>query len=121
MIALKDMAGLLTPYAAQELIPALKETVNVPIHLHTHDTSSIQSATYLKSIEASVDVIDVALGGLSGYRPHQGNRATGLRLVGTGLLPHTMPMTQGQQRRRRGGPNMYSRGKVQSRRGRRHR
>ncbi len=66
MIALKDMAGLLTPYSAQELIPALKETVNVPIHLHTHDTSSIQSATYLKSIEAGVDVIDVALGGLSG-------------------------------------------------------
>ncbi|MCK0130794.1 pyruvate carboxylase [Flavobacteriaceae bacterium F08102] len=66
MLAIKDMAGLLTPYAATELVTALKETVKVPIHLHTHDTSSLQSATYLKAIEAGVDVVDVALGGLSG-------------------------------------------------------
>ena len=66
MIAIKDMAGLLKPYAATELVSALKSTVSVPIHLHTHDTSSIQSATYLKAIEAGVDVVDVALGGLSG-------------------------------------------------------
>jgi len=66
MIAIKDMAGLLKPYAATELIKALKDTIKVPIHLHTHDTSSIQSATYLKAIEAGVDVVDVALGGLSG-------------------------------------------------------
>ncbi|WP_310992987.1 pyruvate carboxylase [Aequorivita marina] len=66
MIAIKDMAGLLKPYAANELVSALKDTVNIPLHLHTHDTSSIQSATYLKAIEAGVDVVDVALGGLSG-------------------------------------------------------
>ncbi len=66
MIAIKDMAGLLKPYAATELVTALKDTVNLPIHLHTHDTSSLQSATYLKAIEAGVDVVDVALGGLSG-------------------------------------------------------
>jgi pyruvate carboxylase len=66
ILAIKDMAGLLKPYAAYELITALKETVNIPIHLHTHDTSSIQSATYLKAVEAGVDVFDVALGGLSG-------------------------------------------------------
>lgn len=66
MIAIKDMAGLLKPYAATELVTALKDTVNVPIHLHTHDTSSLQTTTYLKAIEAGVDVIDVALGGLSG-------------------------------------------------------
>lgn len=66
MIAIKDMAGLLKPYAATELVTALKNTVNVPIHLHTHDTSSLQTATYLKAIEAGVDVVDVALGGLSG-------------------------------------------------------
>jgi pyruvate carboxylase len=66
MIAIKDMAGLLKPYAASQLVPALKETVNIPIHLHTHDTSSLQTATYLKAIEAGVDVVDVALGGLSG-------------------------------------------------------
>ena len=45
---------------------ALKAEVNIPLHLHTHDTSSIQSATYLKAIEAGVDVVDVALSGLSG-------------------------------------------------------
>jgi len=66
MIAIKDMAGLLKPYAASELVAALKDTIKIPIHLHTHDTSSIQSATYLKAIEAGVDVVDVALGGLSG-------------------------------------------------------
>jgi pyruvate carboxylase len=66
MIAIKDMAGLLKPYAVTELVTALKDTVNVPIHLHTHDTSSLQTATYLKAIEAGVDVVDVALGGLSG-------------------------------------------------------
>ena len=66
ILAIKDMAGLLKPYAAYELVSALKQTINIPIHLHTHDTSSIQSATYLKAIEAGVDVVDVALGGLSG-------------------------------------------------------
>ncbi|MEW6470145.1 MAG: pyruvate carboxylase [Bacteroidota bacterium] len=66
ILAIKDMAGLLKPYAAYELISALKEEVKIPIHLHTHDTSSLQSAMYLKAIEAGVDVVDVALGGLSG-------------------------------------------------------
>ncbi|MCY2688035.1 pyruvate carboxylase [Salinimicrobium sp. TH3] len=66
IIGIKDMAGILKPDAAYELISALKSRINVPIHLHTHDTSSIQAATYLKAIEAGVDVVDVALGGLSG-------------------------------------------------------
>ncbi|PCJ88433.1 MAG: pyruvate carboxylase [Flavobacteriales bacterium] len=66
ILAIKDMAGLLKPYAAQELIMALKGTVSIPIHLHTHDTSSLQPATYMKAIEAGVDVVDVALGGVSG-------------------------------------------------------
>ncbi|MGI4743711.1 MAG: pyruvate carboxylase [Janthinobacterium lividum] len=66
ILCIKDMAGLLKPYAAAELIPALRETVKIPIHLHTHDTSGLQSATYLKAVEAGVNVIDVALGGLSG-------------------------------------------------------
>jgi len=66
ILAIKDMAGLLKPYAATELITALKETINIPIHLHTHDTSALQHATYLKAIEAGIDVVDVALGGLSG-------------------------------------------------------
>ncbi len=66
ILAVKDMAGLLKPYAATELITALRDTVKIPIHLHTHDTSSVQSATYLKAIEAGVDVVDVALGAMSG-------------------------------------------------------
>jgi pyruvate carboxylase len=66
ILGIKDMAGLLKPYAASELITALKSEINIPLHLHTHDTSSIQSATYLKAIEAGVDVVDVALSGLSG-------------------------------------------------------
>ena len=66
ILAIKDMAGLLKPYAAEKLIKALKDVISIPIHLHTHDTASIQSATYLKAIEAGVDVIDVALASMSG-------------------------------------------------------
>jgi pyruvate carboxylase len=60
------MSGLLKPWAAYELIGELKQTIKIPIHLHTHDTSSLQSATYLKAIEAGVDVVDCAIGALSG-------------------------------------------------------
>jgi pyruvate carboxylase len=66
ILAIKDMAGLLKPNAAKELVSALKSEVKIPIHLHTHDTSSMQASTYLNAIEAGVDVVDVALGGLSG-------------------------------------------------------
>ena len=66
ILAIKDMAGLLKPYAAKEFISALKDTVDIPIHLHTHDTSSLQPATYMQAIEAGVDAVDVALGGMSG-------------------------------------------------------
>jgi pyruvate carboxylase len=66
IIAIKDMAGLLKPFAAEQLIKALKKAVELPIHLHTHDTSAIQSASYFKAIEAGVDVIDVALASMSG-------------------------------------------------------
>lgn len=76
ILAIKDMAGLLKPYAASELISALKSEINIPIHLHTHDTSSLQVATYLKAIEAGVDVVDVALGGLSGLTSQPNFNAT---------------------------------------------
>lgn len=66
ILGIKDMSGLLKPYAAKELITALKATVNIPIHLHTHDTSSLQPATYLMAIEAGVDAIDCSIGALSG-------------------------------------------------------
>ncbi len=60
-ICLKDMAGLLLPYEATELIGALKENVSIPIQLHTHYTSGVASMTYLKAVEAGVDVIDTAI------------------------------------------------------------
>lgn len=66
ILAIKDMAGLLKPLAAEYLIGELKQQTSLPIHLHTHDTASIQSATYLKAIEAGVDVVDVAISALSG-------------------------------------------------------
>ncbi len=66
ILGIKDMAGLIKPYAAELLITELKKVINIPIHFHTHDTSSVQSSTYLKAIEAGVDVIDVALASMSG-------------------------------------------------------
>jgi pyruvate carboxylase len=66
ILAIKDMSGLLKPWAAYELIGELKQTVRIPVHLHTHDTSSLQSATYLKAIEAGVDIIDCCIGAMSG-------------------------------------------------------
>ncbi len=60
-ICLKDMAGLLLPYKATELIGALKDAVEIPIQLHTHYTSGVASMTYLKAVEAGVDVIDTAM------------------------------------------------------------
>jgi pyruvate carboxylase len=66
ILGVKDMAGLLKPYAAELLIHELKQNISIPIHLHTHDTAGIQAATYLKAIEAGVDVIDLALASMSG-------------------------------------------------------
>jgi len=66
ILAIKDMAGLLKPRSAGLLVSELKNTVNIPIHLHTHDTSSLQSATYLEAVDAGVDVIDCALASMSG-------------------------------------------------------
>ncbi len=60
-ICIKDMAGLLVPYQAYELVKALKENIKVPIQLHTHYTSGVGSMTYLKGIEAGVDVVDCAI------------------------------------------------------------
>ena len=60
-ICIKDMAGLLLPYKATELIGALKEATDLPIQLHTHYTSGVASMTYLKAVEAGVDVIDTAM------------------------------------------------------------
>lgn len=66
IICIKDMAGLLKPYAAYTLIKALKENVNTPIHLHTHDTSGNGVATCLMASEAGVDIVDGALETMAG-------------------------------------------------------
>jgi pyruvate carboxylase len=66
ILCIKDMSGLLKPYAAKVLVEGLKGTVKIPVHLHTHDTSSLQAATYLMAIDAGVDVVDCAIGALSG-------------------------------------------------------
>ena len=60
-LCIKDMAGIIAPYDVYELVKALKKTVKIPIQLHTHYTSGMGSMTYLKAVEAGVDVIDTAL------------------------------------------------------------
>ena len=60
-ICIKDMAGLLLPYKATELVQALKEGSSLPIQMHTHYTSGVASMTYLKAVEAGADVIDTAI------------------------------------------------------------
>lgn len=60
-ICIKDMAGLLLPYKATELVEALKEGTSLPIQMHTHYTSGVASMTYLKSVEAGADIIDTAI------------------------------------------------------------
>ena len=64
-LCIKDMAGLLTPYAAAELVTALKEGTSLPIDLHTHYTSGVASMTYLKAVEAGCDIIDCAMSPLA--------------------------------------------------------
>ena len=60
-ICIKDMAGLLTPYKAEELVKSLKAATKLPIELHTHYTSGVASMTYMKAVEAGCDIIDTAM------------------------------------------------------------
>ncbi len=66
MICIKDMAGLVRPYAAKKLVKALKEAVGLPIHFHTHDTSGLNASSILQAADAGVDVCDAAIASLSG-------------------------------------------------------
>ncbi len=66
ILAIKDMAGICRPFAAQKLVKALKEAVGLPIHFHTHDTSGIAAASVLRAADAGVDVVDLALASMSG-------------------------------------------------------
>jgi pyruvate carboxylase subunit B len=64
-ICIKDMAGLLSPYDAYELVKAIKTEAGMPVHLHCHCTSGLAPMTYLKAIEAGVDIVDCAISSLS--------------------------------------------------------
>ncbi|NIP13313.1 MAG: sodium-extruding oxaloacetate decarboxylase subunit alpha [Pseudomonadales bacterium] len=88
-IAIKDMAGLLKPYVAFELVSRLKESVSLPIHMQCHATTGMSTATYLKAIEAGIDNVDTAISSMSmtyGHSPTEtlvailegGDRDTGL-------------------------------------------
>ncbi|HZS55749.1 MAG TPA: pyruvate carboxylase [Bryobacteraceae bacterium] len=66
VLGIKDMAGLLRPYAAYKLVKTLREETGLPIHLHTHDTSGINAATILKAADAGVHVADGAISAMSG-------------------------------------------------------
>lgn len=66
ILGIKDMAGLLKPEAAYRLISELKETINIPIHLHTHDTSGNGIFTYARAIDGGVDIVDTALSSMAG-------------------------------------------------------
>src|ERR1700758_693578 len=65
-LAIKDMAGLCKPYAAFQLVRALREELGIPIHFHTHDTSGLNAASVLKAADAGVDVADAAVASMSG-------------------------------------------------------
>ncbi|NJK98301.1 MAG: oxaloacetate decarboxylase subunit alpha [Bacteroidales bacterium] len=64
-ICIKDMAGLLLPYAAYDLVKAIRENVKIPLALHTHYTSGVASMSYLKAIEAGIDSVDCAISPMS--------------------------------------------------------
>ena len=66
IIGIKDMAGLVKPYAAEKLVRALRDATGLPIHFHTHDTSGVNAASILKAADAGVDVADAAIASMSG-------------------------------------------------------
>ncbi|KON92231.1 pyruvate carboxylase [Rossellomorea marisflavi] len=87
MLAIKDMAGLLKPQSAYRLISELKSTVDLPIHLHTHDTSGNGIYTYAKAVEAGVDIVDTALSTMSGLTSQPSANTLYYALKGTEREP----------------------------------
>ncbi|MEY5012457.1 MAG: hypothetical protein RLY69_172, partial [Verrucomicrobiota bacterium] len=66
ILAIKDMAGLCKPMAAEKLVAALKQEIGIPIHFHTHDTSGLNAASVLSASDAGVDIVDLAIASMSG-------------------------------------------------------
>ncbi|MRX71688.1 pyruvate carboxylase [Bacillus lacus] len=87
ILAIKDMAGLLKPQAAYDLVAALKETVDIPIHLHTHDTSGNGIYMYAKAIEAGVDIVDVAMSSMAGLTSQPSSSTLFYALEGNSRQP----------------------------------
>ncbi len=82
-ICIKDMAGLIAPYDAYDLITALKENVKVPVHLHTHFTSGMGDLSLFKAIEAGVDIIDTCVGPYAYRTSHPAIEPLVISLLGT--------------------------------------
>lgn len=83
MLAIKDMSGLLKPYAAKKLVSTLKQEIGIPIHLHTHDTTGNQVAALLMAAEAGVDVVDAACAPMAGLTSQPSLDAVVAALHGT--------------------------------------
>ncbi|WP_069383279.1 sodium-extruding oxaloacetate decarboxylase subunit alpha [Halomonas caseinilytica] len=82
-LAIKDMAGLLTPYDAFELVSRLKKALDIPIHLHSHATTGMSTATALKAVEAGVDNVDTAISSMSMTYGHSPTESLVAILKGT--------------------------------------
>ena len=93
-LCIKDMSGLLKPYAAKKLVTELKNEVGLPIHFHSHDTAGNQIAAYLMAAEAGVDIVDVAVSSMSGLtsQPSMNSLVTALEGTerDTGLNPRRL-------------------------------
>lgn len=87
ILAIKDMAGVLKPEAAYQLISTLKEKLMIPIHLHTHDTTGNGIATYLSAAKAGVDIVDVAASSMSGTTSQPSMSSLYYAMAGTKRQP----------------------------------
>jgi pyruvate carboxylase len=96
LLAIKDMAGLLKPRAATMLVKALKDAVDVPLHLHMHDTSGNSVASYLAAIEAGVDVVDGAVSSMAGMTSQPSLSSLAFALAGSPRDPGVDPETMEQ-------------------------
>lgn len=83
ILGLKDMAGLLKPYAAEKLVRTLRESVGIPVHFHTHDSSGISASSVLKASDAGVDAVDAAVAAMSGSTSQPNLNAIAAALANT--------------------------------------
>ena len=94
ILAIKDMAGLCKPYAAEKLIKTLKQEIGIPVHFHTHDVSGMQAAAILKGAEVGLDIADGAIATMAGgtSQPNLNSLVEGMRFQPreTGLDPEVL-------------------------------